>query len=303
MIYETLGTSEFFEKVKTELSARQMIWKARFNGSNFNCPNCGCVRYYELKTRPEIRKCAACKRHIRLRAGTIFQDSRLPLLVWVKAIYFVMQGKRGISVMELKRHLGMKSYGTTWAMMHKIREALRQRDDRYKLKGTIELDGSAIGRRKQNNQAKLLVAVETKAWVDENGKPKSTAGFAKIAVAPERKQAVQEFIDKAIEPDSFVNADASRSFRKFHGVAVDCRVMDSNQEALDLWLPWVNRVIQNLKAWVNGTHHGIGAEYAQSYIAEYLYRFNRRHDPGSLFHRALTACALAKPKTYGALFG
>jgi predicted RNA-binding Zn-ribbon protein involved in translation (DUF1610 family) len=113
MIYETLGTSEFFEKVKTELSARQMIWKARFNGSNFNCPNCGCVRYYELKTRPEIRKCAACKRHIRLRAGTIFQDSRLPLLVWVKAIYFVMQGKRGISVMELKRHLGMKSYGTT----------------------------------------------------------------------------------------------------------------------------------------------------------------------------------------------
>ncbi len=139
--------------------------------------------------------------------------------------------------------------------------------------------------------------------MDEKGRPRSTAGFAKIAVAPERKQKTQEFVDLAIEPGSFVNTDAGRCLRNVQGVDMDYRVMDYNKEALDLWLPWVNRVIQNLKAWVNGTHHGIGAEYAQSYIAEYLYRFNRRHDPGGLFHRALTACALAKPKTYGALFG
>lgn len=302
MIYETLGTSEFFKKVRTEAKVRQMIWKARFNGSDFVCPNCASTRYYGLKTRPEIRKCAGCKKHVRLRAGTIFQDSRLPLLVWVRAIYFVMQGKRGMSVLELMRHLNMKSYGTVWAMMHKIREALRQRDDRYKLRGTIELDGSAIGRRKKNNQAEILVAVETKAWVDEKGRPRSKAGFAKIAVAPERKKTAQEFVNQAIEPDSFVNTDAGSSLLKLQGVQTDYRVMDYKKEALELWLPWVNRVVQNLRAWVNGTHHGIGAEYAQSYIAEYLYRFNRRHDPGGLFHRALTACALAKPKTYGALF-
>lgn len=303
MIYETFGTSEFFRKVKTESKARQMIWMARFGGVDFDCPSCGNKRYYNIKTRPEIRKCAGCRKHVRLRAGTIFQDSRLPLLLWIRAIYFVMQGKRGISVMELKRHLGMKSYGTAWAMMHKIREALRQRDDRYKLKGTIELDGSAIGKRKAHNQAELLIAVETKSWIDERGRPKSKAGFAKIVVSPERKEAAQEFINRTIEAESFVNTDASQSLRNLTGVDVDYQTTDHEKEVLDSWLPWVNQVMQNLRVWVNGTHHGISAKYAQSYIAEYLHRFNRRHDPGSLFHRALTACSLAKPRTYGALFG
>ncbi|MBL7545418.1 MAG: hypothetical protein JNL11_16480 [Bdellovibrionaceae bacterium] len=43
--------------------------------------------------------------------------------------------------------------------------------------------------------------------------------------------------------------------------------------------------------------------FLANYLAEYTYRFNRRHDPDSLFHRALTACAIAKPKTARALFG
>ena len=223
--------------------------------------------------------------------------------MWLKAIHLVMQSKRGISALELKRHLNMTSYGTAWAILHKIREALRQRDDRYKLKGTIELDGSAIGRIKRQNQAPLLVAVETKSWVDENGKPRSKAGFAKIAVANETKKEAQSFINQAIEPRSLVNTDASASLRNLKNINGDYRIMDSDKEELELWLPWVNRVTQNLKAWLNGTHHGIEAKYAQPYIAEFLYRFNRRHDPWGLFHRALTACASANPKTYVALFG
>jgi hypothetical protein len=303
MIYQQIGTDEFFKKIKTEKDARNMLWKAKFESLDFKCSGCHSNRYYTLKSRPEIRKCAQCRRHIRLRAGTIFENSKLPLLTWVRAIYFVMQGKRGISVLELKRHLKMKSYGTTWALMHKIREALRQRDNRYKLKGTVELDGSAIGKLKRQNQAPLLVAVETKAWIDEKGKPRSKAGFAKIAVLPETKKEAQHFVDQAIEKESFVNTDASQSLRNSEGVYTDYRVMDSDKEALESWLPWVNRVIQNLRTWINGTHHGVEAKYVRSYIAEFLYRFNRRHDPKGLFHRALTACVLAKPKTYGVLFG
>ena len=53
----------------------------------------------------------------------------------------------------------------------------------------------------------------------------------------------------------------------------------------------MHRFISNAKTWLLGTHHGIDAKYLDRYMAEYTYRFNRRHDPDSLFHRALYACA------------
>lgn len=52
-----------------------------------------------------------------------------------------------------------------------------------------------------------------------------------------------------------------------------------------------------------GTHHGVEEKYLSQYLAEYTFRFNRRHDPGSLFFKALGACVHAKPVTSQVLFG
>jgi len=50
-----------------------------------------------------------------------------------------MNSKRGISALELQRHLGLKSYGLTWTMLQNIREALKQRDEDYQVgDGVIE---------------------------------------------------------------------------------------------------------------------------------------------------------------------
>ena len=102
------------------------------------------------------------------------------MLLWLQAICFVTQGKRGISALELQTELEMKAYGTVWTMLLKIREALRQRDEQYKLKNTIELDGATFGRRHTGNQADVLVAIESKDWIDKKGKPKSKAGFGEV---------------------------------------------------------------------------------------------------------------------------
>ena len=224
------------------------------------------------------------------------------MLQWLKAICFVMQGRRGVSATELQAELEKNSYGTTWVMLHKIREALRQRDEKYKLKDIIELDGAVFGRRETDNQSEVLVAIESKDWVDEKGQKKSRAGFAKVMVASETKKEAQEFVDKAIQKNSMVNTDGSPSLINLHGVDVDYQVMGNNKEALDHWLPWVHKFISNSKAWLVGTHHGVGSKYLGQYLAEYTYRFNRRHDPDSLFHRALTACVNASPKTSQVLF-
>ena len=140
----------------------------------------------------------------------------------------------------------MKSYGTTCVILHKIREALRQRDEIYRLKNIIELDGGVFGKKQTGNQAEVLVAVETKEWIDQKGRKKYKAGFAKIIVAKETKKDGQAFVDKAIAKDAMVNTDGSPSFVNLENVDVDYRETSANQETIDRWLPWVHKFISKV---------------------------------------------------------
>jgi ISXO2 transposase-like protein len=299
--YQRMKGPEFFEQVKTEAQAREWIWKTKYKGKDFICPKCHSEDFYQYHNEPEIRKCQECYHQVRLRKDTIFQNSNLPLLVWLRAIYWMTQGKRGISALELKRQLGMKSYGTTWSMSHKIRRALRQRDDEYKLKDLIELDGAKFGKRERGNQMGVFVGVETKDWIDDQGRPKSKAGFAKVMVRPETTIYAKEFVKKSVEEGTLINTDGNNCYKNIP--EADSRIMDSDQQKINEWLPWVHKFISNAKTWLMGTHHRTTSKYLESYLSEYTYRFNRRHDPDSWFHRALTACVLAQPVTLGALFG
>lgn len=304
MKYERIKSIEFFTRIDTEEKARDWVWRSQFEGKDFVCPECGEEGYWQHHARPEIRECELCRKAVRLRAGTMFRDSKVPILTWLRAIFFAMQDKRGVSALQMMRQLGLKSYETAWGMLQKIREALRQRDEGYTLKGpVVELDGARFGKQETGNQSGVLIAIETKDWIDEKGRPKSKAGFAKVVVADETNAEVQAFVDKAIAKGTLVNTDGGLALRDLKHVDADYQVTNQDPEIIGRWLPWIHRFISNAKTWLLGTHHGIDAKYLPRYIAEYTYRFNRRHDPDSLFHRALFACAVAKPATLQALSG
>jgi len=300
--YQRMKFSRILRELDSEEKAREWIWLAKFQGKEFVCPKCNGESFYQHRKSPEIRECRTCHFEVRIRANTIFQNSKTPMLLWLRAICFVTQGKRGISALELQSELEMKAYGTVWTMLLKIREALRQRDEQYKLKNIIELDGASFGKQKTGNQIDVLVAIESKDWIDKKGRPKSKAGFAKVLIANETKKEAQEFVDTSIQRDSMVNTDGSPSLRDLKNVDVDYQVVGGDQATIDHWLPWVHKFIANAKVWINGTHHGVGSKYLGQYLAEYTFRFNRRHDPDSLFFRALGACVNAKPKTQQVLY-
>jgi transposase-like protein len=303
MNYQRFKGMSFFKKIRTEEVARSLVWQTRFEGKEFVCPHCGHEKYWGYACEPEIRKCQGCANHIRLRKGTMFENSKIPMLIWLRAIYFVMSSKRGISALELQRRLEIGSYRTALGLLKKIRHSLMQRDSRYKLSNFIELDGTTFGRAKTNNQKDVLIAVETKEFIDDKGRKKERAGFAKILVADENRHNADNFITDNIEPGATINTDASKAFTHIYrsDVDIDYREMDSQREKIDQWLPWVHRFISNAKSWILGTHHGVRAKYLDLYLAEYTYRYNRRHDPDSLFHRAISAMSKAEPRTLGSL--
>ena len=316
MSYLHLKVAESFAAVDSEEKARDLFWKAKFGGKDFECPRCFHGRFYAFAARPEVRRCRQCEKDVRLRAGTILEHAKKPLLLWARAMLLMMQDKRGVSALQTMRELALNSYGTAWRMLHKIRRALRQRDERYVLQGLVELDGASFAREatdkgdnpekpspRHEGDNKVLIAVESKEWVDERGRPKARAGFAKVRVSRESKIFAQRFIDASIKPGTMVNTDGGSAFLDLRSVDADSQVMDGQPTRLDRWLPWVHRFISNAKNWMMGTHHGVGVRYLPNYLGEHTYRFNRRHDPDSLFHRTLTACTSATPVRSWALCG
>jgi hypothetical protein len=71
-----------------------------------------------------LRRCVVCRSETSVTAGTIFAGTRTPLVSWFAAIWYVVNQKQGVSALGLQRVLGLGSYQTAWAWLHKLRRAM-----------------------------------------------------------------------------------------------------------------------------------------------------------------------------------
>ena len=114
------------------------------------CPYCQSTKHSYLKTR-RIWKCAECRRQFSVKAGTIFEDSPIPLNKWLIAIWMVVNCKNGVSSYEIHRTIGV-TQKTAWFMLHRIRLALKN-NSLFKFggdTGPVEIDETHIGGKQLN---------------------------------------------------------------------------------------------------------------------------------------------------------
>src|SRR6476661_6801486 len=132
----------FLARFGTDEQCREYLFKARWP-EGFRCAACRHDDAYTLKTKI-VYECVACRKQHSLLAGTIFEQTKTGLGRWFLAIYLVTSSKGGIAATELKRQLGLGSYGTAWSWLHKIRKAM-VRPGRQPLAGRVEADESYVG--------------------------------------------------------------------------------------------------------------------------------------------------------------
>src|SRR5215210_4232769 len=133
-----LSEAAFRERFGTEEACRKALFEMRWR-EGLTCPACGHQGFCALKTR-KLFQCNRCKKQVRLTAGTVFQDTKLPLVTWFAAIYHLTQSKGGISSIELGRRLGVKQ-PTAWLVKHKLMRAMAAAEaDEPRLEGRIEID-------------------------------------------------------------------------------------------------------------------------------------------------------------------
>ena len=91
-----------------------------------------------------LLRCGQCDYQASVTAGTIFQDTRLPLRTWFRTMWWVTSQKNGASALGLQSILGLGSYRTAWALLHKLRRAM-VRPGRERLSGRVEVDETYVG--------------------------------------------------------------------------------------------------------------------------------------------------------------
>ncbi len=94
---------KFHQKFSNEQACRDFLANERWGSSDKAiCPHCGCTNTYKYEDG-KLFKCAECKKQFSVRANTIFEGSRLPLVKWFIAIYLFSSMKKGISSIDLFR--------------------------------------------------------------------------------------------------------------------------------------------------------------------------------------------------------
>jgi len=278
---------EFEKRFATEEACRQYLFQLRWP-AGFLCPRCGHGRAWE--TKRQLFRCCHCDHQVSVTAGTIFQDTRKPLRLWFRAIWYVTSQKHGVSALGLQRVLGLRRYETVWLWLHKVRTAM-VRPGRERLSGTVEVDETYIGGERPGKRGRgaagkqlVLIAVEDKGKGNTKGIGRIRLYRVRDASAASLTPAVQQ----SVEPGSVVRTDAWSGYARLASVGYRRQVVRADADVGDKLLPLAHRVAALLKRWLIGTHQGaVRASHLDYYLDEYTFRFNRRtsRSRGKLFYR------------------
>jgi hypothetical protein len=250
--------------------------------------------------------CARCRKKTSVTSGTIFHRSRLPLTKWLAAVWLASAEENGVSALALQRTLGIGSYETAWAMLHRLRRAMVPPGSE-RLSGLVEVGETYVGARETgggdrfvHGSAVVLVAVEL-AGADGLGR-------VRLGIVPDASRIqICDFVTRSVTSGSTVRSDGGRVGTELAriGFIHEERTNEPPAGRANLAQPGVYRIAALLKGWIGGTlHSGIAHDHLAYYLDEFTFRFNRRGaSRGLLFYQLLDQAVHAEPSPYRELIG
>src|SRR3954447_22649958 len=268
----------------------------------FRCPGCGHDKAWELGRGTLLVECARCHRQTSVTAGTVLHRSHLPLKLWFLAAWLVATHRNGISARQLWSQLGLGSYKTAWLLLRKLRRAMVD-PEREPLAGLVEVDETSTPCRGRDepvrpgraHEGKLLIAGAVEIVGKGPGRVRLTV------IADYSAATLNAFVAGNVASGSTVVSDGWSGYATLTDVKHDPRVI--GDAPAHLVLPWVHRVFANAKRWALGVYHGLRRQHLQTYLDEFVFRFDRRRTPHAAFDRLLGLSLTLEPATYQMLAG
>ncbi len=263
-----------------ETKARQWL-EARIWPNGPICPHCGeTENVHKLMGkahRPGLYQCNSCPNQFTVTVGTLFERSKIPLHKWLLATYLLCASKKGVSTRQLSRMMGV-SVKSTWFMMHRIREAMRDNPDLGPLGGSnkvVEADETWVGGKAKNRAFREPPKKEAVfALVEREGR---VHAFHVPAV---NAKTLRPVLVTHIDRKSYLMTDEAGAYIRVglefagHG-----SVIHSIKEYVRGGF-WHTNTVENyfsiLKRGITGNYQWVSQKHLKRYLGEFDFRYNTR---------------------------
>jgi transposase len=264
------------------------------------CPKCERVtKHHRVKSRT-CYACQFCGHQEYPLAGTIFERSATSLRLWFRAMYLMASTRCGISAKQLEREIGV-TYPTAWRMFREIRSILDQDGD-GPLSGTVEIDETFIGGKPRLGDVKGRY--EGRMWAEKKAKVLGAVergGKVAAQVIPSRSAStVMPIVRSKVLPSSTVYTDEWKTYRALGREGyIHHRVNHSEKVYVsgDVHTQTIEGFWALLKGGLTGVYHSVSTDHLQSYVDEYVFRYNNRAITGrrGMFDAFLSRIEKASP--------
>lgn len=273
---DSVNLVTLIERFQSEDRCRAYLEALRWP-DKMTCPRCLSAKISQILKRNQY-DCDACRYQFSVTAGTVFNDSHLPLWKWFLCTYLLCESKKRMSANELSRTLGI-SYKTAWFLCHRIRSAMKEVNPQP-MAGTIEIDETYVGgrhrgQRGRSKEKEVVIGIkqrggELRFFHAEDCKSGTLAKYI--------RENVSEDVD-VIMTDDFLaykgamlstgNKGKHKSINHSTGLYVDGDITTNGIES----------AFSLLKRGIIGSWHKVSAKHLAAYLDEMTFRFNNRDNP------------------------
>lgn len=270
---------------------KKAIIESRWPDGDVVCPYCG---GHHCAERTDGRfRCKACGKNFSCLVGTIFENTKLPLIKWFVAMYLISSHKKGISSYQLSRDIKV-TQSTAWYMLQKIRLLYPQTDEEQ-FEGVVECDEVYIsGKEKwkhksmhtphtQGRSTKTKTPVfgmmERSTIINEDGEEVNMTHVHAFVVENTNRATLQPIIQQFVEEGSMVITDELNAYNGLETLSYRHAIVNHGAQEYangDIFTNSIEGFWSHFRRMISGCYHDVSDEHLQSYINEAVYRWNTR---------------------------
>lgn len=273
-LFDFKTLAEFLEHFRDEETCRETFRAIRFQNGEY-CPHCGHTTIYRFQNGKRYR-CADCRQDFTIKTGTVFGESKVTLKKWFIAIYLLSTTSKGISSVQLAKHVGV-TQKTAWFMDHRLREAMKQ--NRGHLFGTVECDETYVGGLEKNKHRSKRLHAGT-GGVNKTpvfGLKNRDGEIRAHVVQSVRAADLHASIGQNVAPGARVITDSWVGYNGLKGYAHTV-VNHSHGEYVNgtAHTNGIESFWALFKRGYHGIYHWMSRPHMQRYVDEFAFRFNHR---------------------------
>ena len=211
-----MNIKQLRERFPNETACRQFIESIIWHNGRI-CPNCHGNKSWPLKgktSRAGLYECGKCKCQFTVTTRTPMHSTKLPLWLWIQAMYLISYSSKGISSIVLGRLIGI-SQKSAWKLGHAIRALMTAENPMSMLlDGIVELDEKYLGgkpryqegithkRGKGTDKQAILIAAERGGQVRTE------------LIGSDKRDELEPIIERFVDKQSHLMTDKNRSYHK-----------------------------------------------------------------------------------------